>query len=382
MKKYTLLFVFLSGITHFVNAQILDQINASTYNSGWIVNYDAYSAVGQSFISGYSGELSKVAISIDTPSVSYPVISGTFQLNVYSGSGFTGSLLATESFFVPTGLPYGDFEISLSTIVNLTAGNQYTFSVEEISGTGQIQLNATANNYSSGSLFNTILTSTTPFPTYDLLFKTYVKVNSYSTLDITECFAYTSPSGLHVWNTSGTYLDTIPNTLGGDSIITVNLTIQTIDVSVVNNYTSLMANATSATYQWLDCKDGMAVIPGEIAQSFAPSGGGQFAVAITQGGCTDTSACESVTAVSITEADEKSKLEIYPNPTTGTLQVNFGNAEFQHVRLISAIGQPVFESDIIQPGIWSFQIDGASGIYWLEFTDENNNTELIRVIKL
>lgn len=51
---------------------------------------------------------------------------------------------------------------------------------------------------------------------------------NYSTSDtiIAEAFeSYTSPSGRNTWFTSGVYIDTIPNTAGCDSIITVNLTI-------------------------------------------------------------------------------------------------------------------------------------------------------------
>ena len=45
-----------------------------------------------------------------------------------------------------------------------------------------------------------------------------------STMDVAVCYSYTSPSG-KVWNMSNTYLDTIANTAGCDSIITINLTV-------------------------------------------------------------------------------------------------------------------------------------------------------------
>ncbi|HEX5112921.1 MAG TPA: T9SS type A sorting domain-containing protein [Saprospiraceae bacterium] len=44
-------------------------------------------------------------------------------------------------------------------------------------------------------------------------------------IDVSGCEVYTSPSGNHIWNTSGTYQDTIINIAGCDSILTINLTI-------------------------------------------------------------------------------------------------------------------------------------------------------------
>ena len=46
--------------------------------------------------------------------------------------------------------------------------------------------------------------------------------NSYSTVFEDACNSYTSPSGV-IYNSSGIYTDIIPNSLGCDSIITINL---------------------------------------------------------------------------------------------------------------------------------------------------------------
>ncbi len=50
--------------------------------------------------------------------------------------------------------------------------------------------------------------------------------DSESFLNITSCTAYTSPSGNHVWDVTGTYMDTISNAQTCDSIITIDLTIE------------------------------------------------------------------------------------------------------------------------------------------------------------
>lgn len=59
----------------------------------------------------------------------------------------------------------------------------------------------------------------------------------------TVCDAYTSPDGLEIWTVSGTYLDTLVNSVGCDSIITVQLTIlnsttSSFSVTVCDSYIS------------------------------------------------------------------------------------------------------------------------------------------------
>jgi hypothetical protein len=48
---------------------------------------------------------------------------------------------------------------------------------------------------------------------------------TFSTVNVSACDSYTSPSGNHTWINSGVYTDTLLNTFGCDSIITINLTI-------------------------------------------------------------------------------------------------------------------------------------------------------------
>ena len=103
-----------------------------------------------------------------------------------------------------------------------------------------------------------------------------------------------------VWNginytASGIYNQTLTNISGCDSMLTLDLSIITIDTSVTYSTSSstLTALATNATYQWLDCNNN-SPITGETYQSFAPSSNGFYAVEITQNGCTEISSCHTV----------------------------------------------------------------------------------------
>lgn len=81
--------------------------------------------------------------------------------------------------------------------------------------------------------------------------------SSTVTLQDTACDVYLSPSGRHTWRTSGTYADTLPNAAGCDSLVSVELVINmptsaTIAPVVCESYISPSGNftwTTSGTYQ-------------------------------------------------------------------------------------------------------------------------------------
>ena len=63
-----------------------------------------------------------------------------------------------------------------------------------------------------------------------------VNYNQNLTLTETACLTYTVPSGDETYTTSGTYMDTIPTTTGCDSIFTINLTIQNASSNSFTTY--------------------------------------------------------------------------------------------------------------------------------------------------
>ncbi|ASS50812.1 MAG: hypothetical protein A3D31_14775 [Candidatus Fluviicola riflensis] len=74
--------------------------------------------------------------------------------------------------------------------------------------------------------------------------------STYDTMDVTACESYDSPSGLYNWTTSGMYYDTIPNMIGCDSLLTINLTVNymTSDSIVLTECDSLVS--PSGNYTW------------------------------------------------------------------------------------------------------------------------------------
>jgi len=134
------------------------------------------------------------------------------------------------------------------------------------------------------------------------------------------CESYNSPSGNYTWTTSGTYNDTISNAGGCDSVITINLTVNNANTAVSQSGITLSSNASGAQYQWINCSN-MSPVAGATNQSFSATANGNYAVVVTENGCTDTSSCVNVTGVGFEEIAEDVEIEIFPNPCNDYLMI-------------------------------------------------------------
>jgi hypothetical protein len=144
---------------------------------------------------------------------------------------------------------------------------------------------------------------------------------------------------------AGTY--TASYSTGGscDSVVTLVLSIPTVNVTVIQSGGNLVSQATNAQYQWLDCSNAYAEIAGATGPSYAYTAAGSYAVEVTQNGCTDTSACITVTTIGIREealADLKVRYDAGQDAVmlTGGGSLSTGRAELldaqgRTVRLVS-----------------------------------------------
>jgi Ig-like domain CHU_C associated/Regulator of chromosome condensation (RCC1) repeat len=89
------------------------------------------------------------------------------------------------------------------------------------------------------------------------------------------------------------------------------------DTTIDFNPPMLTANQNFASYQWLDCNNGLASIPGDTLQYFWATITGDYAVEITLGSCIDTSACVKVLVAGRTREQATPHISIFPNPSVG-----------------------------------------------------------------
>ena len=144
--------------------------------------------------------------------------------------------------------------------------------------------------------------------------------NSDTSISQVACASYTSPSGNHTWSQSGEYVDVLENAIGCDSIISIGLTVVHLDNSLSINFGSNTMSSNqvgAAAYQWINCDNGGEPIAGETGQSFIPNQSGNYAVAIQANGCADTSDCFGMIGLGESEHILKNGFRFYPNPTNG-----------------------------------------------------------------
>ncbi|KAB1065036.1 T9SS type A sorting domain-containing protein [Salibacter halophilus] len=221
---------------------------------------------------------------------------------------------------------------------------------------------------------------------------------SHDTINISECISYTVPSGDEIYTSSGTYLDTIPNVFGCDSLITINLTINNPSITTINEFVcdSYTVPSGDETYTssgiYLDtisssvgC-DSILIVDLEVGvtssllnvtscDSFTISGSGK--TYYTSGTYHDTIinafGCDSIITINLTiDSLDKSVTSV----TTSILLSNESNASYQWIDCETMTPIPGETKNLFRPdenGIYAVALDNGSCV------DTSNCFEITQV---
>lgn len=297
-----------------------------------------------------------------------------------------------------------DFDPNVGTF-NLTSQGYYDFFIEMLDSSGNfiwvksigstnddrglsITTSITGNLYVTGHYFETVdfdagvvAYNLTSNGGQDIFIQKFVPCYPISGIeDITACDSITWIDGntYTVSNTTATH--TLVNAAGCDSIVTLNLTINTVDINVTAMDPVITANAAGASYQWLDCNNNFAVVIGETAQTFTATANGDYAVEITQNGCTDTTACVNISSLGINKNTLFKNLSISPNPTQGRVKIGLGNLGDVAIKIFNIDGQLVYHVTNINTSTHQFELNGAAGVYFVEVYSQGE-TEQLKIVK-
>ncbi|MDD3860648.1 MAG: T9SS type A sorting domain-containing protein, partial [Bacteroidales bacterium] len=190
------------------------------------------------------------------------------------------------------------------------------------------------------------------------------------------CAGETYILGSQTIDEEGEYTETFVAINGCDSVVTLNLSVFAVNVSITYEDNILSANNTNGTYHWVDCENYYAQIEGETDRIFIPQTNGNYAVIITEGLCTDTSECQLCSGINTFVTDN---VKVYPNPTNSELFVEISeNADAQ---IIDALGRVVSDFNLFE-GLNAVDIsDFADGVYYLKINYYNQKQNIVKLIK-
>jgi Ig-like domain CHU_C associated/Domain of unknown function (DUF2341)/Secretion system C-terminal sorting domain len=291
------------------------------------------------------------SIDVQTACGSYQWIDG----NTYTSSNNTASFLLSNSFGCDSIVTLNLTLLNTSSSTDTqTACDFYQW----IDGTTY----TTNNNSATVVLTNSVGCDS-------IITLNLTMLNSTASTDTqTACGSYQWVDGNTYTSNNNSATVVFTNAAGCDSTVTLNLTINTVDVSTSTSSTTITANAISANYQWLDCNNGNISIAGATNQNFTASANGDYAVLVTQGLCSDTSACVSITSVGIEEFTSPELISIIPNPSSGTFVVQTFHEGFYS--LVNELGQLIQSFKTEKDKALSVTVSGLkSGVYFIINTD-------------
>ena len=168
-----------------------------------------------------------------------------------------------------------------------------------------------------------------------------------------------------VYTETGTYSQTLETIHGCDSILYIEVFILEDGWSLQVEGEDIVNAVSGQSYQWVDCNNNNAPIPGATTQSFTPTQSGNYAVIVYGNQGEAISDCVQFTFVGLEEATS-SALKVYPNPFIDhiTVETQESNLRF---RIMDVSGRVVKEGTLITNQI-SLE-DLTSGTYMLHLSN-------------
>jgi hypothetical protein len=165
--------------------------------------------------------------------------------------------------------------------------------------------------------------------------------------------------------------------------VTITRVYDNIFNTLINYVTEgLIAEQTGVSYQWLDCENNYAIIPGEQEGLFSPSSNGTYSVMLTNASCSDTSSCIQVTNVGIKDGIGARGLLVYPNPTSNSLTIEFTeNQEAVLIEVFDLSGSQILQLNEERGLFFTIDLgDNAIGSYFIHITTKEFS-EVVEVLK-
>lgn len=295
-----------------------------------------------------------------------------------SGQAFVGNTTVNTSQNMS--IEVATYAVGDSVVITMNGPSNvwfaYGFGGSSMAGTYCIVTNGTGNvserklgNHNQGSSLASSLTASSTSVSGGI--RTTVVKRSLTGMN-SDYFTFPSSStGFSIIWAYGSGVNLSSHTGRGASMINLTLDCSNaIDVSVAQSGQVLTANFMGAdTYQWLDCDNSFMPLSGETSTTFTASSAGNYAVEISNNGCTDTSACYTINTVGLDENNIADKVSVFPNPTHDKMTIELGTT-YQNVQVTLAdlSGKRLEYNEVRGVSEFEFSIEQPAGMYLLNIT--------------
>jgi hypothetical protein len=178
------------------------------------------------------------------------------------------------------------------------------------------------------------------------------------TIEASACSSYLLNG--ETYTSAGSYTQLLIAEDGCDSIIYLNLQLNTLSNLVTTIENNLIAAQENASYAWRLCGEQEIL---STSQIFTPSENGDYQVTITQEDCEVVSECISF-VVGVEEVNDTIELTIFPNPTRHFLNVAVNGASGNSSYWVyDALGRPVMSGQIMNSAIQVSVQEFTAGAY-------------------
>jgi hypothetical protein len=134
------------------------------------------------------------------------------------------------------------------------------------------------------------------------------------------------------------------------------------EIIQTGNTLSSPVSGGSVTYQWYSCTTSLPVA-GENSQFYSPTVSGSYYVALELNGCSISSDCASIIVTAINENNTTNSFNIYPNPTSSTLNIEV--KEQTQITIVNVLGE-VVKTETIK-GLSTIDVTELStGVYFIQ----------------
>ena len=166
--------------------------------------------------------------------------------------------------------------------------------------------------------------------------------------------------GNNRYELAGSFADTLTAANGCDSIVRTEIKKSNLQLDT-SEENEVMVKQSSASYQWLDCNDNFKPILDENNQRFSYISSGLYAIEVSKNNCVDTSDCMQLNFENITAFS----LDIYPNPSRTIVNMLLPNSG--NLKIFDSNGRMV-HNESHAAGLNQLQVQSfASGVYFLRF---------------